>query len=176
MKYFRIILLWLTLSLILGLIIKGTNSEIQENGFLLLFIILGLILGSIKVLLTYVGTKNKIKIFEEARKIYNGKININGETELIIKEKKVILDYKLEQIGTKISEYIIANVDLTDIEKSIIENCKNKPEIIERNKNIYAVIYSSWGYKGEKFKERIENKIQEINECVKKKTATNKQI
>jgi len=31
---------------------------------------------------------------------------------------------------------------------------------------IYAVIYSSWGYKGEKFKERVENKIAQINECL----------
>ena len=62
---------------------------------------------------------------------------------------------------------MIANIDLTDLDQSQINKCNNKFEIIEKNNRIYAVIYSSWGYKGEKFKERIENKIEQINECLK---------
>ena len=105
--------------------------------------------------------------------MYNGKVNINGETELIIKNKKIILDYKLEQIGIRAAEYIIANIDLTDFEQSHIEECKKEFEIIEKNNRIYAVIYSSWGYKGEKFKKRVENKIELINSCVKGEIFTN---
>ncbi len=166
MKYIKIILFWIVLSITLGLIIKYTNSEVEGNGIFIIMMSIGLLIGSINAFLTYFGSKSKMKIFTEAMKMYNGKVNINGETELIIKDKKIILDYKLEQIGIRAAEYIIANIDLTDFEQSQIEKCKKEFEIIEKNNRIYAVIYSSWGYKGEKFKERIENKIEQINECV----------
>jgi len=160
-------LFWIALSIVLGLLIKFANSEVEGNEIFILMMSIGLLIGSINAFLTYFGAKSKKRIFAEAMKMYKGKVNINGETELIIKDKKIILDYKLEQIGIRAAEYIIANIDLTDFDYSQIEKCKNEFEIIEKNNRIYAVIYSSWGYKGEKFKERIENKIEQINECVK---------
>ena len=166
MKYLKIILFWTALSGVLGLIIKYSNSEVEGSGIFIILMIIGLFIGSINALLSYFGSKSKRKIFTEAMIMYNGKVNVNGETELIIKNKKIILDYKLEQIGIKAAEYIIANIDLTDFEQSQIEKCKKEFEIVEKNNRIYAVIYSSWGYKGEKFKERIENKIEQISECV----------
>lgn len=173
MKYLKIILFWTALSGALGLIIKYSNSEVEGSGIFIILMFIGLFMGSINALLSYFGSKSKRKIFAEAMIMYNGKVNINGETELIIKNKKIILDYKLEQIGIRAAEYIIANIDLTDFEQSHIEECKKEFEIIEKNNRIYAVIYSSWGYKGEKFKKRVENKIELINSCVKGEIFTN---
>jgi len=110
MKYLKTLLFWISLSIVLGLIIKLANPGIKGNGIYLIFTAIGLVVGLINALLTYFASNSKEKIFDEAMKMYQGKVNLNGETELIIKEKKVILDYKLEQIGVKANEYIIANL------------------------------------------------------------------
>ena len=173
MKYLKIFLFWIGLSLLVGLLVKFSTSEINGNGIFVVFISIGFIIGSISVFLSYLSARNKIKIFDEAMKMYHGKVNSNGETELRIKEKSVILDYKLDQFGMKVTQYIIANIDFTDVKKPLLENCKYKFDIIEKNHRTYVVIYCSWGYKGKRFKERVENKIEQINECVKLKTDTN---
>ena len=109
MKYLKIILFWITLLLALGLLIKYTDSGVEGNGIFIIMMGVGLLIGSINALLTYFGYISKQNIYLEAMEMYNGKENINGEVELLIKGKRIILDYRLEQTGIRAAEYIIAN-------------------------------------------------------------------
>ena len=142
------------------------TSSIPKQIVYSLALSIGFIIGLIQLFISYASSKSKVKIFSEAKKMFNGKINMNGETELMIKDRKVILNYELENIGVRASEYIIANIDITGIEVEKVHKCDNKLETLKKNNRTYAVIYCAWGYKGEKFRKRIENKIELINNCV----------
>ncbi len=167
MKYLKIILFWISLSIIAGLIIKFFVYEEMAIGFFIIFLCIGLMLGSLRASLSFYGSRSKMNIFSEVIKMYNGKRNFKGEPEIVIKNRKIILGYKLEHVGNRVAEYLIANIDLTNVEKSQINNCKKHFEIVESKKNIYAIVYCSWGYKGDAFKKRIKKKIDQINDCLK---------
>jgi len=149
------------LSISLGFILKYVY-EIKENGFFIILLAIGSAIGLVKAIVIYFASSNKTEIFTQARKMFHGKINLNGETELLIKGKKIILDYKLENLGNRVSEYIIAKIDLTNSSHEIINQCKEKFDIIQLNNRTYAVIHCSWGYKGADFKRRIETELVKI--------------
>jgi hypothetical protein len=172
MRYIKIILVWIAISIPFGFLFKNI-LETNQNGVFAVFMSIGLLIGSIKAFLTYFASISKSSIFTDAKEIFNGKINLNGETELIIKGRKIILDYKLENNGRGVAEFIIAKVDLTNIDSGIKTTLKQKFDIIELNGRTYAVVYCSWGYKGEKFKDRIEMKLQQIDDFIKEKTFAN---
>jgi len=164
MKFFQRIIIWILILFVVGLIIK-IIYEVPGIGVLVLFIIIGLMIGISRAILTFFSSKRKKDIFKEALTVFSGKINLNGETEMIIKGRKVLLDYKLENSGKSAHELVIANVDVTDIGKKMLEKCKDGFEILEKNNRLYAVIYCSWGNNGEKFRKRVEQKIELIDEC-----------
>jgi len=166
MKHLKNIFLWLALATVLALIIKYYNPDIKGIGLYIIIMSIGLSIGIVNAFLSYYGSKARNNIFDEAVEIFDGKVNINGETELTIKGKRIVLDYQLEYAGKSAGEYIIAYIDLSGFDASQIKKCKKEFEIITENNKFYAVVYSSWGYKGEKFKERIESKIDFINECL----------
>ena len=172
MKYIRIILIWISISTILGLILKYVY-EIKENGFFIFILVIGLIVGMIQAFLIYFASSSKSNIYAQARKMFNGKINLNGETELLINERKIILDYKLENTGNRVFEYVIAKIDLTNTPNDILTKCKEEFDIIELNNRTYAVVYCSWGFEGVKFKERIKAKLVEIENILNEKTLAN---
>jgi len=165
MKYFKIIFIWTSLAVMASLIIKWANPEMKGNGIYILFAGIGLIIGLVYALLSYFSAHSKEKIFKEAIKMYNGKKNIYSETELAILRRSVILDYKFEQTGRSVAEYIIAQIDVTDLIQILLKNCPHQFEIEQKRSKYYAVIYSSWGYKGVDFKTRVKQKIQELNAC-----------
>ena len=165
MKYIRTILLWTSSFLIFGFSLKYF-LEIEENVIPFIFGGMGLIIGLVKAILIRLSSSSKPEIFSQARKMFNGKINLNGETELLINDRKIILDYKLEDLGSRMNEYIIAKIDLTNIPRERINKLKEKYEIIELNNRFYEVVYCSWGNKGNDFKKRIENKLHQIEKNV----------
>ncbi|PCI35632.1 MAG: hypothetical protein COB60_02630 [Flavobacteriaceae bacterium] len=130
---------------------------------------MGLAIGLVKAFTIYFASSNKAKIFTHARKMFNGKINLNGETELLIKGKKIILDYKLENIGNRVFEYVIAKIDLSTTSKEILTKCKEKFDVLELNNRIYVVVHCSWGYKGADFKSRIESELVEVENILNEK-------
>ena len=168
MKYIRVILIWIAISISLGFILKYTY-EIEENGFFVLLLGMGLIIGMVRAFLIYFALSSKSEIFTQARKMFNGKINLNGETELFINNRKIILDYKLETVGNRAFEYVIAKIDLTNIPRETIKKLKEKYEIIESNNRYYELVYCTWGNRGADFKKKIENKLVQIDNLIDKK-------
>lgn len=175
MKYIRVILIWITISIILGFILKYVY-EIKENGFFVIILGMGLIIGLVKSFLIYFASSSKSEIYAQARKMFNGKINLNGETELLINDRKIILDYKLETIGNRAFEYVIAKIDLTNTPNDILTKFKEKFDIIELNNRTYAVIHCSWGFKGAEFKVKIEKKLIEIENALNEKNVSQQLI
>ena len=167
MKYIRIILIWITISIVLGFILNY-SFKINENGFFAIILGIGFIIGLVKSFLIYFASSRKSSIFAQARKMFNGKINLKGETELSIKGWKIILDYTLEHIGNGAFEYVIAKIDLSNTLNDIMAKTKAKFDIVELNNKTYAVVYCSWGYKGDEFKERIENILVQIEKTLNK--------
>ncbi|WP_318940843.1 hypothetical protein [Lutibacter sp.] len=157
----------------MGTFLYFSSSDQNRFVIIIIFASLGLIVGLVKVLLISSLASSKSEIFKEAIKMYKGKMNIYGKPEFIIKDRKIILDYDTGKGYLKTIEYIITNVDLTDLNKRVIEKCKMEFDTIVVNNRIYAIFYSSWGYKGKKYKERIERKIDEINKCIEKNTLAN---
>ncbi len=143
MRYLKIIFIWTSLAIMASLIIKWANPEMKGNGIYILFAGIGFIIGLVYALLAYFSANSKQKIFKEAVKMYNGKKNMYGETELTIMQKSVILDYKFEQIGRSAAEYIIARIDVTDKAQILLKNCPHQFEIEQKRSKYYAVIYSS---------------------------------
>ncbi|MDX1830502.1 MAG: hypothetical protein R3342_13260 [Lutibacter sp.] len=173
MKYIKVFFLWFTILLLVGTFLYFSSSDQNRFVIIIIFASLGLIVGLVKVLLISSLASSKSEIFKEAIKMYKGKMNIYGKPEFIIKDRKIILDYDTGKGYLKTIEYIITNVDLTDLNKRVIEKCKMEFDTIVVNNRIYAIFYSSWGYKGKKYKERIERKIDEINKCIEKNTLAN---
>ena len=168
MKYLRTILLWTFVSLIFGFGLKYFLKT-EDNIVAYIFGVMGLIIGIVKAILINFSASNKSEIFSQARKMFNGKINLNGETELLVNNRKIILDYKLEDLGSRMSEYIVAKIDLTNIPREKIKKRKEKYEIIESGNRLYEVVYCTWGNKGNDFKMRIEDKINQIENLINKK-------
>lgn len=129
---------------------------------------MGLIIGVVKAILIIFMSSNKSEIFEQARKTYNGNINLNGETELLINNRKIILDSKVEDLGIRMANYIIAKIDLTDTSVDFRNKYKKKLEIVDLNNRQYSIVYCSWGNKGIEFKKRIETKLLQIESLIDK--------
>jgi len=175
MNYMRVILIWVAISITLGFILKYAY-KIEENGFFALLLGMGLIVGFVRAFLIYFASSSKSEIYTQARKMFNGKINLNGETELLINDRKIILDYKLEKTGNRVFEYVIAKIDLTNTPNDIMTKFNEKFDIIELNNRTYAVIYCSWGFKGADFKKRIEKKLIEIENALNEKNVSQQLI
>jgi hypothetical protein len=170
MKYIRIILSWVISLGVLGFIYNFVNEN-DYNDFVYTFALsLGLLYGISRALFSFFSSKSKSKILKSAMKMYNGKTNLNGENEIIVKERRIILDYKLESVGNTGYEYIISNIFISNLEKELLNKCKANFEIIEHNYKYYVIVYSSWGYKGNDFKEQIEKNIGIINMCINNST------
>jgi len=177
MKYIKTFFIWFLLSLLFGAVLYYNSTGQNRYVILVIFIFLGIILGFVHVLSLRLSASRKSSIFDEALKMYHGKKNLDGKPEFTIKGRKVILDYDTEYSYFRLFEYIITNVDLSDLDKELIEICKKEFDTIVVNNKVYAIFYSQWGYQGNKYRERIEKKIDEINKCTENHTLnTNRQI
>ena len=173
MRYAKVFLSWIVLSLFIGAILYYTSTGQNKHVIFILTSGIGIFAGFVNVLVMYSFASRKSGIFKEAIEIYNGKMNLYGKPEFTIKGRKIILDYDTGNGYLQTIEYIITKVDLTDLDKWLLETCKKNFDTIVVNNKIYAIFYSSWGYKGKKYKERIERKIDELNKCIEKNTFVN---
>ncbi len=125
---------------------------------------------------TFFVSDRESEIFNEAIKIFNGKLNYHGNPEFQFNNRNVLIEYDFET-GTRGGyEYIIALIDISDIDNLIRKKINSKFDIIEKNNKIYIEIYSSWGYQGNKFKERLNEKIEKLNSELTKYETERKNI
>jgi len=64
------------------------------------------------------------------------------------------------------AEYIIANVVLPKLNDVQLKKCKKIVDIKEVNGKYVSIIYASWGYQGEKFRRRLEEKLNQLTTCI----------
>jgi hypothetical protein len=125
---------------------------------------------------TFFVSDRESNILNESIRIFNGKLNYYGNPEFQFNNWNVIIEYDFET-GTRGGyEYIIALIDISDIDKLIRKKLDFKFDIIEKDHKIYIKIYSSWGYQGIKFKERLNDKIGMLNSELNKYETERKQI
>jgi len=139
--------------------------ELNEiTALVIVILIIAFIFYFIRYLLKTFFVPNRTnEIFDDALITFGGKINKFGNPEFKINNKTIILEYDFETGTGGAYEYIIALIDISDIDKSIVGKLSSKFDLIEKNKNNYIQVYTSWGYQGGKFKERIIEKIDTLN-------------
>ena len=109
MKNTKVVFIWFALSLLLGTILYFTSSGQNRHVIFIILGSLGLIVGLLNILFMSFFSSSKSTIFEEAVKMYNGKMNIFGKPEFTIKGRKIILDYDKGNGYLQTFEYIITN-------------------------------------------------------------------
>ena len=135
---------------------------------------LGFIVGTIRYLIIEVIPVNrKSEIFTEALKMYKGKMDSNGRPELIIGQRKVILDYGNPPPNGRVFEYVIAYIDISDVESNILKLCNQKFDTEEIYNKTYVKYNCHWNYEGYTFSDRIEKKVAELNEYINELTFAN---
>jgi len=134
--------------------------------YLLIIILVGLFISYLIV--KYVLLDNKQDVYADLKQYFNARSHFNGGLELELANRKILVEYDTEISPGKVYEYILAYVDFSDIPREKLEKCRLNIDYTEKNGKTYAVIYSSWGYHGEKFRQRITEKISELEECFRK--------
>jgi len=170
MRYAKTFFTWFLLSLLFGAVLYFNSTEQNRYVILVIFTIIGIVLGLVHVLTLRLSASRKSSIFDEAIKMYHGKMNLEGKPEFTLKGRRIIFDYDMEYGYFRLFEYIITNVDLSYLDKNLIEICKKEFDTIVVDNKVYAIFYSQWGYQGRKYRERIEKKIDEINKCIENHT------
>jgi len=121
------------------------------------------------LIVKYVLLDNKQDIYADLKQYFNARSHLNGGLELELFNRKILVKYDTEISPGKVYEYILAYIDFSDIPREKLDKCRLNIEYVEKNGKIYALVYSAWGYRGEKFRRRITNKIAELEKCLKKK-------
>ena len=134
--------------------------------YLLLIIVAGLFLSYLIV--KYVLLDNKQDVYADLKQYFNARSHLNGGLELELANRKILVEYDTEISPGKVYEYILAYIDFSDIPREKLDKCKLNIEYVEKNGKVYALVYSAWGYRGEKFRRRISDKIAELEECFSK--------
>lgn len=165
MKQINTIIIWTSIFLAIGFGVKYYEA-FEDNAMVYFLGGMGLTIGIVKAALLGYAESSKSKVFSQARTMFNGIVNANGETELSIDNRKIILDYKYEDLGTKATEYIIAKIDITDLPTSLREALKENYEIVEFNNRFYEIIYCTWGNNGAEFDKRITEKLEQIEDLI----------
>jgi len=167
MNYFKNISIWIALSFLPIAYFINTYPEIDSTFIVTAFIFLAFALGSVRYLLKSTFSKNrKQNIFAVLAAQYNGTFNANGNPELKIGQWRVVLDYDTGFANHRFFEYIISYIDISGLEKDMIEKCNRKFETEDINGKIYIRIFSSYRYEGNTFGERIEQKIAELDKLI----------
>lgn len=150
------------------ILISFQNLEILNGNEAKVGLIAILILSSIfffqRYLIKTIFVPNrKTKIFNETIKLFNGKINYQGYPEFQYNNRNITIEYEFESRTIGGYEYIITLIDISDIENMVRKKLKSEFDIVNNKNKIYVQFYSSWGYQGDKFKERLNEKINKLN-------------
>lgn len=141
-------------------ILIGNESKVGLIAILMLLAIFFLQRYLIKTIFV---PNRKTKIFNEIVKLFNGKINYQGAPEFQFNNRNVTIDYEFESRTIGGYEYIIALIDISDIENMVKKKLNSEFEIVHHKNKFYVQFYSSWGYHGAKFKERLNEKMNKLN-------------
>lgn len=132
--------------------------------YIIVVLIIALIYFFVKYILkTFFATKRRDRILDEIKIIFNGRLNFRGNPEFEYQNRNITIEYDFETGTRGAYEYIIALIDISDIDDVIIKKLDKKFDFIEKHNKVYIEIYSSWGYQGSKFKERLDEKISLLN-------------
>jgi len=115
------------------------------------------------MLKTFFATKRKDRILDEIKNIFNSRLNFRGNPEFEYQNRNIIIEYDFETGTRGAYEYIIALIDISDIDDVIRKKLNRKFDFIEKHNKVYIEVYSSWGYQGSKFRERLDEKISLLN-------------
>lgn len=150
-----------------GALLAYTNDGGNKMFVVLLFIGIGWLIGSIRFLSFEIFAVNRrARIYEQAKEKYDGKLNEFGYLEVFIKGRKVWLDYGVAPL-TIFYEYIAAYVEITNLEKKMIPPGKSNFRTETIDNKPFVRINAYWGSQGYKFNERINKKIDELNDLIK---------
>ncbi len=98
----------------------------------------------------------------EAKKYFNGTTQLDGSILLQLKQKNIYVFFIEDKATVK------AFIEYTGTDLQKLTKCKDNFEIVSESGKIYAVIYTHWGARGQKFKQRILEKIKQIDQCLEK--------
>ena len=105
-------------------------------------------------------------IERDAKIFFNAREDLSGNLVLKFQGYTILLEYDLANNTRGLSEYIIANIKLPRLNEEQIKACKKFVDIKESGEKLYAIIYTSWGYQGEKFRKRLEEKLTQLSACI----------
>lgn len=130
-------------------------------------VILFIVILTVFIIVKLAKSSLKTDIEQDAKKYFRAKEDLSGNLILKMQGYSIILEYDLTNNTRGLSEYIIANVALPALDSKQLKSCKKIVDIQENNGKFYAIIYASWGYRGQKFRERLEQKLGQIIACLK---------
>lgn len=128
----------------------------------IIYLLLFAVLLQILVLKVFIPNSRK-KIFRDAKQYFNATTNFDGLPVIQLDNYKILIDYDYENRLISYYEYIIGLIELTGLNNNQLNKLKKEFDIIKRRDKYYARVICSWGYHGEKFKERMLDKITQIN-------------
>ena len=128
----------------------------------MLYLLLFFILVQILVIKVFIPSSRK-NIFRDAKQYFNATTNFDGLPVIQLNNYKVLIDYDYEIRFVSYYEYIIGLIELTGLNDNQLSKLKKEFDIIKRRDKYYARAVCSWGYHGEKFKERMLEKIEQLN-------------
>jgi len=134
-----------------------------------LYIIIGIIIIYLIInkIAEIIITNSKEDVINDLKKYFNARKSLQDYWKIDFNGKNILVFYDTEINPEKISEYVIAYIETDAATKSILEKCPLNLDFTNINFKPYIVIYATWGYRGEKFKMRLENKLLEIEKCLK---------
>ncbi len=135
----------------------------SNNVLIVIFVLM--ILSAI-LFIQWAKSNLKTDIENDAKHIFGAKEDLNGNLFLEFQGYTVLLEYDLANNTRGLSEYIIAKIKLPHLNDEQINACKKFVDIKESGGKLYGVIYTSWGYQGEKFRRRLEEKLSQLSACI----------
>jgi len=123
-------------------------------------------LGLLFFLIKWLSISSQNDIVEDLKQYFKAHKNIDGDIEIQLNNRRIKVTYKTEHTPKSIAEYVIAYIDFSEFSIEKLEKCKLNISYIQEDHRNYAIVHSSWGYKGEKFRQRITQKITEIENCL----------
>ena len=171
MKFVKIISIWVILALAISAKIIYSQPKIDKTFVIVILLLAGLLIGVLQYFVFSTFSSNrKEKIFKSIVQDYNGKLNAKGSPEISMGGRKVIVEYDTEMTKSELHEYVIAYVDISDLDERQVTLCDRKFELEIIDNQPYVSFFSHWKFEGYSFANRMEEKIKELNGFIEKIT------
>ncbi len=127
-------------------------------------IIILIVIGVVVVTLAKSSLKTDIE--QDAKKYFGAKQDLSGNLVMEMQGFTISLEHDLAYAARGMSEYVVANIALPKLRDEQLKKCKKVVDISEIDGKLYAIIYASWGYQGERFRRRLEEKLNQLTTCI----------